>query len=594
MREDARAAARRWDTLRALQAHYTDFRDFLADVMEDLLGFRCSDIQYDIGRFIQVGGRYIMVQAQRGQAKTTITAAYAVWCLIHNPALRILIVSSREDMANEIAGWVIQIIRGMGCLECMRPDITEGDRCSIKNFDVHYSLKGPEKSPSVKSLPITGSMSGARADLLIADDIETPKNSQTEVQREHLRELTKEFASICSNGRIIYLGTPQSVDSIYNSLHERGYAIRVWPGRYPTEKEELNYGEHLAPIITERLLKDPSLRKGGGPTGLRGKPVDPVILDEERLTEKEIDQGAAYFQLQHMLDTRLSDADRFPLKPERLIVLSTRFGKAPCEITVAPSEDRRVDLPRGFPLRGTRLYRAAGSSAELVSYSGTYMFVDPAGGGKNGDETAYAVTSMAAGYIHLRTVGGIPGGLDSRSLEHLTAVAVKYKPQRIYIEKNFGNGALASVWRPVLLKQHKCGIEEPWSTGQKELRIIDTLEPIIGSGRLVIDEEAIAEEWDLCQKYPPEVRGSYSFLFQLCRISRARGSLLHDDRLEAVAGACVPWIEALKQDRDKVLAREKQRAWNARMKDPLGNGRPVPHRPVTGGSALAQRLCIRR
>jgi len=591
MREGVEAKLQRWRSLNALQLHYVDFREFLVDVMEDLLGFKCTDMQLDISLFIQQSGQNIMVQAQRGEAKTTVTAAYAVWMLIHNPGARILIVSSREDMANEIAGWVIQIIRGMDQLECMRPDTNEGDRCSIKNFDIHYSLKGAEKSPSIKSLPITGSMSGARADILIADDIETPKNSQTEIQREHLRNLTKEFTSICSNGRIIYLGTPQSIDSIYNSLADRGYEIRIWPGRYPTEAEETNYGGLLAPYITERLRLDPSLRTGGGMTGMRGKPTDPVLLGESALTKKELDQGPAYFQLQHMLDTRLSDADRFPLKPEKLVVQHVNFDRAPIQVVRAPSEDRLIDLPRGYPLRRqTRLYRPGSVSGEHVPWQGTIMFVDPAGGGKNGDETAWAVTSMAAGNIWLRGVGGFSGPIDERMTARLTKVALKYKPQRIFVEKNYGNGALANVWQPELYKVHRCAFEEPWSTGQKELRIIDTLEPIIGSGRFIIDHDVIEQDWASCQQYPPDVRNSYCFMYQFSRISRARGSLLHDDRLEAVSGACVPWIENLRADREKALAADKAKAFNERLKNPLGNGRPAPGWKPGGGCSVMNNL----
>jgi len=179
----------RWRDLQALQEHYKDFRVFLHDVMTELLGFNCSWLQLDIAAFLQHGPLYIMIQAQRGQAKTTITAAYAVWCLIHNPQQRVLITSSTDDMATEISNWIIQIIRGMPELECLRPDKSAGDRESVKAFDIHHDLKGPEKSPSIKCRPITGSLSGNRADLLIADDIETPKNSQTESQRETLRYL---------------------------------------------------------------------------------------------------------------------------------------------------------------------------------------------------------------------------------------------------------------------------------------------------------------------------------------------------------------------------------------------------------------------
>jgi len=581
----------RWRDLVALQEHYKDFRVFLHDVMTELLGFNCSWLQLDIAAFLQHGPLYIMIQAQRGQAKTTITAAYAVWCLIHNPQSRVLIVSSTDDMATEISNWVIQIIRGMPELECLRPDKAKGDRESVKAFDIHHELKGPEKSPSIKCRPITGSLSGNRADLLIADDIETPKNSQTESQRETLRYLTKEFTSICSTGRIVYLGTPQSIDSIYNSLPSRGYTVRVWPGRYPTFKEEENYNGLLAPSILKRVQSDPSLREGGGPLQDRGRPTDPVILDEGTLTKKELDQGAAYFQLQHMLDTRLSDAMRYPLKAERLIVADLG-ERSPCELNFIASEDKRFSLPLDFPVKA-RVYRASKSSDEFTNFVGCHMFIDPAGGGANADETGYAVTKAANGYVYAVEVGGVPGGLDEASLDKLVQVAEKWKPDVIGIEKNYGNGMYAAVLMPKILKVHKCGLEEPWHSGQKEERIIGALEPLLGNSKLVVSSHCIEHDWNTCQQYEAAVKAQYSWLYQLIRLTRERGSLLHDDRLEALAMSCLYWVKAMAQDGEKNRQKEQLREWNKRMKDPLGDGRDygLIKRKLCN---VASRLSIRR
>lgn len=567
--------ADRWADLDRLREEYPTFEPFLFDVMTDLLGFECSPVQLDIAHYLEVGPKYRMIQAQRGQAKTTITAAYGVWRLIHDPTARILIVSAGGDMATEIANWVIQIIMGMDVLECLRPDRSAGDRASVSAFDVHYELKGPEKSPSIACVGITSNLQGKRADILIADDIESSKNSMTEGMRDRLKHLTKDFTSINSKGDIIYLGTPQSIDSIYNGLISRGYDIRIWPGRYPTVEEEVNYGNCLAPMIAKAIMDDPSLRTGGGPTGRRGQAVDPVLLPEEVLTAKEIDQGAAYFQLQHMLDTRLSDADRFPLKSAKLIFMSVAPRNAPLDINTLNMPETRIIPPQDFPVE-EMYYRAHSFGDEFAPYQGTHMYVDPAGGGQNGDETAYAVTRFCAGRVYLVDFGGVPGGLGEESLNALTAIAEKWQPNQIDIEENYGSGALRNVWTPKLLKVHACHIEPVWESGQKELRIINTLEPVIGSGRLVVDEELIQHDWKQCQKYPAEARSAYSLFYQIARITRDKDSLRHDDRLDALAGTVRYWAKHLSQDKDKAVERaKKQRYWQM-MKDPLGTGRPVP------------------
>src|SRR5690606_11940141 len=119
-----------------VQDNYREFAPFLEEVME-LLGFSTSPLQHDIGRFLSYGPQYLMIQAQRGQAKTTITAAFAVWTLIHNPAARVLILSAGGTQANEISTLVVRIINNMGELEMLRPDAANGDRTSVEAFVVH-------------------------------------------------------------------------------------------------------------------------------------------------------------------------------------------------------------------------------------------------------------------------------------------------------------------------------------------------------------------------------------------------------------------------------------------------------------------------
>lgn len=565
----------RWDQLELLRKEYPSFPPFLYDVMHGLMGFQCTDIHLDIAEYLEHGPLYRMIQAQRGQAKTTITAAYAVWRLIHEPWARVVIFSAGGDMATEIANWVIQIIDGMDILECMRPDRSSGDRSSVKAFDIHHELKGPEKSPSIKCMGITANMQGTRADILIADDVESSKNAQTQLQLERLEHLTKDFSSINSSGDIIYLGTPQSIESIYNKLPGRGFDIRIWPGRYPTADELEHYKNHLAPLLQERMQANPSLQIGGGPTGLRGQPVDPIMMSEDKLTKKEIDQGKAYFQLQHMLDTSLLDADRYPLRSSELVFMHVAQRSGPLEVHFQRCEERRITMRPDWPVQ-ENYYRAYSFGDQFGAFVGTHMYVDPAGGGQNGDETAYAVTRFIGGRVALVDLGGVPGGLGDTSLDMLTAIAMQWEPTQIDIERNFGNGALCSVWQPKLLKKHKCKIEEVWETGQKELRIIDALEPVIGSNRLIVDEKLLEKDWQECQKYPTEKRSSYSFFYQLARITRDKDSLLHDDRIDAVAGTVRHWVEFLRIDSDKIVIQAKRKQYEDMMKDPLGNGRPVP------------------
>jgi hypothetical protein len=559
----------RYRQLEQLQKHYASFIPFLEDVME-LLGFTTSEVQHDIANYIAYGPHYLMVQAQRGQAKTTIAAAYAVWSLIQDPRHRVLILSAGGSLASDISTLIIRIIMTMDELECMRPDTNNGDRSSVEHFDVHYSLKGVDKSPSVKCLGITASLSGNRADLLLADDIESPKNSLTATQRAQLLHLTLEFTSICSTGRIVWLGTPQSMESIYNTLPGRGVTVRIWPGRYPTMAQREHYGEHLAPYLIRKLEINNALAYGGGMLGDQGQPLDPVLLNEQQLQKKEMDQGTSYFQLQHMLNTRLMDALRFPLKPHQLIVMPCQT-RMPLTVVRGYGGGALKDFHiHGFAVKMSIPHEVSQETAVL---QGIMAYIDPAGGGANGDETAYAVTGFLNGNVYLLDVGGIPGGYTHDTLKELADRISIWKPNVVKIEKNMGFGAFREVFVPVLHAVHKCAIEDDMVTGQKERRIIGTLEPVIGRGALIVNESLVERDIADCGRYGHAHRLSYSFFHQLAKITQERGALVHDDRLDAVEGAVRHWQALIQQDQDHQVKLQREREHAKSIEDPMGHGR---------------------
>lgn len=585
LRESAEQALLRWAKLEVVQKEYAEFSDFLDAGMAHL-GFDVSEIQQDIGHFMAHGPQYSMVQAQRGQAKTTIAALYAVWSLIHDPKHRVLILSAGGKQANEISTLIVRIIMTMDELECLRPDASNGDRTSVEAFDVHYSLKGIDKSPSVACIGVTGNMQGKRADLLIPDDIESKKNSLTAPMREGLLELTRDFTSICETGRILYLGTPQTQESVYNSLPGRGYVIRIWPGRYPNLEQAANYGQMLAPYIRRKISLNPALAYGGGMLGDQGQAVD-TRLDEHVLQAKELDQGPSYFQLQHMLNTKLMDALRYPLKIADMILM--RLGGAHYPMTVTRGFGGSSLKPFNVHGASYTINTAHEVSNDVAPLQGCVMYVDPAGGGKNGDETGYAVTGFLNGNIFLLAAGGIPGGYGIKQMERLAEIALQWQVNKVIVEKNMGYGAFTAVWLPILRKVWKGAVEDDYVTGQKELRIIETLEPVIARGSFIVNEALLQEDIDTTMVHDPAKRSLYSLFHQISKITRDKNCLFHDDRADAVEGATRYWVKMLAQDQDYAIKRMRERELAAQLADPLGKsnyGQP----PRRGGSIFNKYL----
>ncbi len=520
-----------------------DFRNFLYLVWQYLGLPPPTPIQYDIAYYLQHGPRRAIVEAFRGVGKSWITVAYVVWRLKRNPQLKIMVVSASGQQAENFTTFCLQLIYGMAILAELRPK--EDQRDSKKQFDVGPAR--PSRDPSVKSVGITGQLTGSRADLIVPDDIESANNSLTQSSREKLLEAIKEFDAILKpNGEIKYLGTPQTEGSIYNELPNRGYEIRIWPARYPDERLKSRYGHKLAPKISQEATPEN-----------HGQPTDPRRFSSEDLVERELSYGRSGFALQFMLDTSLSDANRYPLKLADLIVTDVDAELAPEKIVWAsdPALAWRDDLPNvGFA--GDRYYRPMQRVGSHVPYTGSVMAIDPSGRGA--DETGYAVLKMFAGYLYCPDAGGIQGGYDEATLVRLANTAKEHRVNKIIIEANFGDGMFTSLFRPVLARIYPCTIEEVKHSSQKEKRIIDTLEPVMNRHRLIVDPKVIRRDYETAQSYPPERRHQYMLFWQLTRLTKERGALNHDDRLDALAIAAAYWTQQMSQDEDRQAASRKQ------------------------------------
>ncbi len=568
---------------------FPDFRDFAWLAAEKFIpGFTLmTKVQLDICDFLQHGSRLRMIQAQRGEGKTYITAFYCIWRLIHDPTLPVLIVSAGADMAKQIAFLIVQIIKEWDILEYLRADKGLGDRDGSYQFDVHRTLKGVNKSPSVAVVPIGGSLPGRRAGLLIADDVESNKNAKTAATRETLLAATKEFSRICTHGDVIYLGTPQSRDSIYNTLSLRGFEVRIWPGRYPSPGDD-KYGEKLAPLLREEMEADPSLRSGGGILGNMGKPTDPERYTEEDLQDKELDNGPEDFALQYLLDTSLSDEVRLQLKVRDLIVGAYSLDHIPDQLVWNRDSGNRVELPGTFPLMGVELYYGIRTGERFEAPGTVWCTIDPSGDG--GDETALTAACAVGDNIHILGIDAFRGGLSEANRDRFLGFFRKYRVTHIRVESNMGHGLFELGLRNLLkgsdLADLAGCISGEYSTGQKERRIISTIRPVLERNRLVIHEDVLEQDARCCSVYGIGERTGFSLFHQMANITTDRESLVHDDRLDGLAMAVQLLAPTIMADPQKLAEQKEAQQWkewvdsifNPSWKDKAqsGPGGPTP------------------
>jgi hypothetical protein len=484
---------------------HDDFRNFVFVCMK-ALGKDVALLQYDVAEFLQYGPDRRMVSALRGFGKSWLTAILAVWFLYRDPNTTILCVSGTQNRATEFIGLCRQLLEVMPILHHLRP--REGDRDGAYRFDCG-ARTAANKDPSVCAYGIGSMMMGAHADVIIADDVESPHNSETVEAREKLYNACLEFEAILNpGGQIVYLGTPQNRESIYNRLSEN-YTLRRWPARYP-DPANPKAMKNLAPKLLDDLMSG------------RAQPRDPTYPErfpEEVLIDREAIMGPTVFTLQMMLDTSLADADRYPLRPSDFIVMPVNGTMAPARVVWGTNPIQNISVPTGDPLNGPIFY----SKDDYQPYAMTLMFIDPAGQGL--DETAWAIIKFLNGTIFVAEVMGIRGGPTEENLLKIASAVQRHGVQKITVEQNFGDGMFEQLLKPFISRLPRPAAIESKRSGnkQKELRIIDTLEPLMKMHRVVID---------------PEVGRDQLLMRQVADITRDRGSLPHDDRIEALAGAC--------------------------------------------------------
>ena len=520
-----------------------DFRNFTYLVWNHLGLPEPTPVQYDIAHYLQTSPKRSIIEAFRGVGKSYITAAYVVHQLLLDPQLKFMVVSASKARADDFSTFTQRIIVELPI--CQHLVARDGQRWSKIAFDV-----APAKasgSPSVKSVGVTGQLTGSRADIIIADDVEVPNNSMTHMMREKLSETVKEFDAVLKpDGKIIYLGTPQNEMSLYNVLLARGYDMRIWTSRYPTlERAEKAYGGRLAPILYDRMQKEEQ--------AVYGLPTDPKRFDDEDLLERELSYGRSGFALQFMLDTSLSDGNKYPLKLSDLIIYSCDKDTAP-EKMVYGIFKPLIELPN-VGLAGDKYYAPEDTIGRL-DYQGSVLAIDPSGRGS--DETAYAVVKMLNGYLYVVDAGGVAGGYSDSTLQHLTDLAKINRVNMVLVESNFGDGMFSELLKPYLIKTYPATLEEVRHNTQKEKRIIDTLEPVMNQHRLILDPKVIQKDYDSVQSMPPDVGMKYMLTYQMTRITKQRGALAHDDRLDVLAMAVQYWVDQMAADADTEIRSRKE------------------------------------
>jgi hypothetical protein len=185
----------------------------------------------------------------RGCGKSTITDLWVAYKLTQNPALRFLILSADSDTATKSTNDVLAVLKHHPMSKHLIDTKLEVRRDSFKVVG-HTDAR----NASCKSKGISSNLTAGRADYIIYDDIEVPRNCGTEGKRRDLRRRVAESNNLLvpEMGRRLFIGTYHDPASIYDEVYANGGCtqlkvplIKNIKGEFPYQTGESQWPERF-------------------------------------------------------------------------------------------------------------------------------------------------------------------------------------------------------------------------------------------------------------------------------------------------------------------------------------------------------------
>ena len=398
-----------------------------------------------LGQRWLAGDRSLLLMVFRNAGKSTLVGIFCAWLLLHNPELRVLVLSAEHELAQKMVRAVKRIIERHPLTRHLVPKRPE--QWAAGQFTVRRQRT--QRDPSLLARGLGGNITGSRADVLICDDVEVPNSCSTPGRRDELRERLRELAYVLVPGGLqLYVGTPHSYYSIYA----------------PVPRPEI--GEDRPFLDGFQRLVLPILTEGGGSRW-------PERFDLDKIQEIRRQTGPAKFESQMLLQPRAAEAVR--LDPDRLV---------PYE---GPLVQRESNGQAILEIDGRRVVSASG-------------FWDPSYGSPDGGDASVvaAVFVDESGHYWLHGV---------RYLEHdpkLTAevdeatqlcrqaaqFARDHQLPAIRVETNGLGRFLPALLRRELGRQgFGCTVVEHASRVNKAQRILDAFDPLLAAAALHVHRD---------------------------------------------------------------------------------------------------------
>ncbi len=417
------------------------------------------------------GSRQALLMAFRNSGKSTVVGLFCAWVLYVRPDCRILVMAADHALAKKMVRNVKRIIEQHPLTGKLKPGRL--DQWASDQFTVNRDLE--LRDPSMLAKGLGANITGLRADLIICDDVEVPKNCDSPLKRLDMREKLNELDYILTpDGMQLYIGTPHTFYTIYQTE----------PDAAKTETEPFLRGFDK--------LEIPILDAAGNSAW-------PERFSVEKIADIRLRSGENKFLSQMLLK---------PVNITDSVLNPGRLRPYDGEISVAYSGGREI-----LKIGGRRMLSAS-------------CWWDPAFGAGKGDNSVIAcVFSDEEGKFWLHDLEYLKPGEDGeeniagRQCEMVVDFLVRNALPSVRVEVNGIGRFLPGILRQTLnRRRYGAAVLEMYSSRSKENRILEAFEVVLAAQALHVHKKI----WST--PFIEEMRE-----WQI-------GGAAHDDALDAVAG----------------------------------------------------------
>ena len=196
----------------------------------------------------------------RGSGKSKIAQGYVAWLALHNPDMRMLIVSDSDGKATLFLNTIKNVLEYSPIIKEYYGDVRG------ENWTEHaLTIKGRkfvQTEPTVMSVGSgSGRATGLHIDKILMDDVESFDSSRSQVKRDRLQDWYKTTLSPCllSSGSTMVCATRYHQADIYQMLlDEFGFNKLILPA---IDSDGKSICEWLIPLH-DKVKPDGSIQKG--------------------------------------------------------------------------------------------------------------------------------------------------------------------------------------------------------------------------------------------------------------------------------------------------------------------------------------------